>query len=79
MDLGAYALTGVIVSGFIQWTKGWIQNRGGNIIYAIFICIVLGTGVYFANLIPGEYLKVIVGIYAAANSVYLLFFKGHDQ
>lgn len=73
-QIGAYALTGAIISAIIQWSKGWIQSHNGKVWWTILISIILGAGVYAAQLVPGQILTVIAGVFAAANTVFALFF-----
>lgn len=77
--IGAYALTGAIISSLIQWTKAWINSRSGKILWTALISLILGAGVYYAQLIPGSVLIVVAGIFSAANTVYALFFKGTEK
>ncbi|MCP6719751.1 MAG: hypothetical protein KJI72_00275 [Patescibacteria group bacterium] len=77
--IGAYALTGVIVTTLIQVTKEWISSRRGKVFWAIIISLAAGVGIYFLNLLPGSWLVMLAGIYGSANTFYLLFFKSKED
>jgi hypothetical protein len=71
--IGAYALTGAVITAVIQTTKGWIKTKRQKQFWAFLISIALGAGVYFLQLIPGPWLMVLAGVWGSANTVFLLF------
>ena len=77
--IGAYALTGAIISAVIQATKSWIDSRGARVVWSLAISFFLGSIAYAAQFIPGSWITVIAGIFASANTVYVLFFKGNEK
>ncbi len=72
--LGQYALSGLVLSSIIQLTKKWIQSKPGRIWWAVLLSVIGGVLVYGLQFIPGNYLEIIVGLWASANSVYLVLF-----
>jgi hypothetical protein len=71
--VGAYALTGAVITALVQTTKNWISTKKGKQFWAFLISIVVGAAVYFAQLLPGSWLMIMAGVWGAANTVFLLF------
>lgn len=74
--LGQYALTGVILGGVIQYSKVWLETKTQKVLWAAALSILAGALLYAFNFLPGDWLLVITGVYAAANTVYAVIFKG---
>ncbi len=77
--IGSYALTGAILTSFVQVTKSWIKSRGGKVFYTFLIAIGVGSAVYLVGLLPGELVTTIAGVWTSANTVYLLFLKPNER
>ena len=73
--LGGMALTGAVVSVIVQYTKNWLASRGHKVLWVILLSVILGTGAYFSHLIPTGWIQVVFGVWASANSAYLVVYK----
>lgn len=71
--IAPYAITGAIVSIFVQYTKDFLNKSTHKFFYVIGASILIGIIAKFANLIPGEWFTAISGVWASANSAYLFF------
>ena len=67
----SFALTGAVVSGLVEYTKGFLAKAGHRTLYVIGISIVGGLGVYFFHLVPTNWVEACLGVWAAANTVYI--------
>ncbi len=76
LALGQYALTGVILGGIIQYSKVWLETKKQKVLWAAALSILVGGILYAVNFLPGDWMVVIVGVWAAANTVYAVVFKG---
>ena len=75
-----FAISGVIVSTIIQYTKGWLGTKTNRVIWSLLISFVIGILIYGLNFVPVSWWQMIVGVFAAANTVYAVFFnKGSQQ
>lgn len=75
ITIGSYALTGFIVSAIAQLAKQKITNKVFKLLFVVGLSIVGGGLAYLANFIPGNVAEVIIGVFAAANSIYLVVVK----
>ena len=73
--LGQYALAGAILGGIIQYSKVWLETKTQKVLWAAALSIFAGGLLYAFNFLPGDWLLVIAGVFAAANTVYAVVFK----
>ena len=69
--LGGFAITGALVSIVTQFTKKYILSSNLRMVYVIALSVVGGLVVYFFHLIPTNIVNSIIGVWAAANTVYV--------
>ena len=74
-NFGSYALAGVIVSLIAQYTKQWLDTKKEKLLFVVFLSILMGAFVYFFNLIPQNAIQIMIGIFASANTVYLVIIR----
>lgn len=68
------AITGAIVSLITQGLKKVVKDDWGRLAVAIALSIIGGGVIYLLQLYPA-YAQGIVGVFAAANTVYLLLIR----
>jgi hypothetical protein len=73
--LGGYAITGAVVSTIVQYTKDWLASRPVKMIYTFGISIIGGIVLYSINFVSANYIAAILGVWASANTVYLVIYK----
>ena len=69
--VGTYALTGAVIAAVTQYLKQFIEKKGHKFLICLGLSIVGGALVYAIGFIPQNIVEVILGVWAAANSVYL--------
>ena len=75
ITLGSFAFTGFVVSMVSQWAKQYITKKSSKLFFVVGLSIAGGSIAYFVQFLPGNIVEVIVGVFAAANSVYLVVVK----
>jgi len=74
----SFALTGVVVSAVVEFTKGFLAKSSHRTLYVVGLSVVAGLGVYFFHLVPTNIVETLVGVWAAANTVYVAVAKPLD-
>lgn len=78
LTIGSFAITGFLVSGFVQWTKQWFtepQEDGRKFLYALAVSAVGGGVLYLLGLVPTEWWSTILLVYTSMNTVFLAVFR----
>lgn len=85
-QVAPFALTGVLVSAFVQVAKQFLAKSGHKVLLLVASSLVIGAAAYFVGLLPQNVLTAVLGVLASANTVYVLFVKwvepgqpGQDQ
>jgi hypothetical protein len=73
--ISSFALTGLVVSTFAEFTKDFLDKQGHKTLYVIALSIIGGLGIYYAHLVPTNIVETLVGVWAAANTVYVALIK----
>lgn len=69
--IGTLALTGALVSAISQWLKQTIYSRKSKALMVFVLSAIGGIGLWSLQFVPANIWTIILGVYAAANTVYL--------
>lgn len=75
LTIGSFAITGVLVSAIVQFTKDFMDKSGHKVLYTIGISILGGVILYFLNFVPANIIEIVIGVWASANTFYLAVIK----
>ena len=67
----SFALTGAVVSAVVEYTKGFLAKATHRTVYVVGVSVLGGLVVYFFHLVPTNIVETLVGVWAAANTVYV--------
>lgn len=78
-QIAPFAITGIIVSGAVQWLKKYLDKTGHKVALLVGASVVLGSLAYFFGAIPENVLTAIAGVLASANLIYVLFVQWFES
>lgn len=75
ITVGSLAITGFLVSLLAQYLKSMLAKTSQKMLMVLALSVLGGLVLYAMRFVPANAWAVILGVYASANTVYLLIMR----